>query len=151
MKSYYEDVSIKQSNIQTQPTQPLGDTGVERGRLEVGKVDATKALVESVKIQKEKIQCLSWDEPKLSYFFTPTGSTKDGLTELAENIALDFCPPLNGCQNQLLQLLRSKNPELIDTKDLKGSEVKVDIIQTCEIKDQRFKLATSKQTKKNTK
>jgi hypothetical protein len=48
-------------------------------------------------------------------------------------------------------LLKSKNPELIDTQDLKGREVKVDIINECEIKDQRFKPVTPKQVKKNTK
>ena len=150
-KNYFNDPPIKKTNIQNQPVQPLGDAELERGRSQVSQVEVNKNLVDQVKTQKEKIQCSSWDQPKLSYLFTPTGSTKDGLSELAENIALDFCPPLNGCQSQLLQLLRSKNPELIDAKDLKGNEVKVDIISSCDVKDQRFKAASSKQAKKNTK
>jgi len=150
-KNFSQDVTLNKNKTPPQPAQNQRATQSEVERSDSNKSDSSKAPSDNAQPQKNKIQCLSWDYQKISYLYTPSVSTKDGLAEVADSIALDFCSPLNGCQNQLVQLMKSKNSDLIDIKDLKGIEIKVDIIQTCEIKDQRFKLATSKQTKKNTK
>ena len=85
---------------------------------------------------------------KNSYIFTSDVPTTDGLSDVANLIALEFCAPLSGCQSNLIQSMKSLNPDLIEPKNLLNKEIKVDIISDCDIQDRKFKLINPKSARK---